>query len=104
MSDKRRPSLFEMMVALGKRLTVQPKAKKVTHDNPLRRIGREMAAMAAKNVRASKVKRDATGAAINHERREKNALRRQMARNSGRQWVKSRKALERADRALREVR
>lgn len=78
---------------------------KSAHDNPLRRIGRDMAALAAAQIRVArspKLEKTATGALRlkNAERREKALIRtayREVTgrRMSGRAWRNYRKAMNR---------
>jgi hypothetical protein len=81
---------------------------KSTHDNPLRRLGRAMAALLSRQERVAripKVEKTATGAVVlrNPERRQ----RKQLAASyravtgrpmSGRQWRRFRRAMNRGER------
>lgn len=99
-----RPSLFEMIQALGRRLKTNPRARLSDRvpkaDNPLRRIGREMAALEAQNRKAFAFKKkDALGNGINPVRQEKKREQKAQHTASGRAWRRWKKAAERADRA-----
>lgn len=62
-----------------------------THDNPLRRLGRAMAALEARQIRGVKTP------GRNPSRREKRLIRRELGLTTGRAWRRWLKAANRAE-------